>query len=675
MRNHVLGGLAALVLILAAACSGGNTNPTASFPAVPGVGSTALPSSGSSQITMPQTSGLAVGSADISGTGTVAVTQSATNPSAVPVLQLKRRADSAANTPIAYVTVTATTTATLAQVQLLVSPTASISSGTYYVAFWNGSQWVTVGKPATVSGSVISVSTGTLSPAVSLSAGSSYYLAIYSGNIFTTPTPPPPAPVVSPSALTLSEGQTGTLTVTTGEDVTITATSSDTSVATVTSSVTTAANATTANFTVTAALATGNATITFTDPLGHSTTAAVTVNNTAPTPMPSPANATIGLGDGVYIGISAKPSTQITVTSAGAGIAPVAAGGSGTPAPGATPPASFSGSATVTTDATGAAYFWVSGKAGGSTTISLTDPFSDTGTMSVVVSAITNGAFANGLNGWSACSYPHADLAAPVNAASPLPNSPETTQGTGTSTPVPAGSIPPVTVTTPPQNDNPGPPSADNITVPVSIPSQLGNAVALTGSVNAGTVPYPSGAFGMCQSVAVPAAAPYLSFYVFEGGEYYNFDNADQEAVILDSTGATIKQTLFAEQDCYLHPGPASGGKSTAGGAFGGAGVNTDNGCWPAAYGGDVNSTPYNNWIQGGFWQPRGPYDLSSYAGQTVTLFLGNWSYYHDTATYYAQFMFVGDVQLVPSNTFPTNAPLARGRSLGTIKLTHRVIK
>jgi len=291
--------------------------------------------------------------------------------------------------------------------------------------------------------------------------------------------------------------------------------------------------------------------------------------------------------------------------------------------------------------------------------------------MNVTVSAITNGAFTNGLSGWTDCSYAHKELAAPVNPASPLPAS-AASQGSTTYTPVPAGSLPPVTVVTPPANDNPGPPAADNITVGATTPPQLGNAVAFTGTVNAGLVPHPSGAFGMCQSIAVPAAAPYLSFWVFEGGAGYQFSDFDQEAVVLQ--GSTIGATLFAEQDCYLHPGIPSSGSSTAGGLYGGAGVFTSSGCWPAAYGGDT-SGPYYDWVQGGFWQQRGPYDLSAYAGQTITLFLGNWSFYHETATYYAQFMFVGDVQLIPSSTLPTTTPLARGRSLGTITLRHNAIR
>jgi hypothetical protein len=261
MRKYVLSGFAALTLLAVAACGGGAGAPGTPFPTVTGIGGGSLSSSLQS-ITLPQATGLGVGTAGVTGTGAVSVSQSVANPSAVPVLQLARRSSTSgpqsgpANTPIAYVTVTATSTSTLSLVSLQVAPMAAIPAGVYYVAFWNGTQWVTVGKPASISGGIINVSTGSLTPPVALAAGSSYYLAVYTGQIFATPTPPPPAPVASPSSLTLSEGQAGQIVVTSGENIAITATSSDTSVATVVSSVNTGTG-TTASFTVTAQLAVG----------------------------------------------------------------------------------------------------------------------------------------------------------------------------------------------------------------------------------------------------------------------------------------------------------------------------------------------------------------------------------------------------------------------------------
>lgn len=653
MRNFLVGGFAAVALLAVAACTGGNSSPSVPYPGPTMVGAATLPSSGGATITLPATTGFGVGTAEVYGSGSVGVTQSASNPSGVPVLQLKQRQtaggahpNQTGNTPIAYVTVTASSTTSLSQVNLTLAPTATIPSGTYYLAFWNGTQWVTVGSPASIFGGVVSVSSGSFNPPVALASGASFYLAIYTGQIFSTPSPPPPAPVASPSALTLSEGQTGTITVTSGVGITIAASSSNTSVATVTASANTGTG-TTATFTVTAALTTGTSTITFTDPLNRTVTVPVTVNNTAPTPQPSPATATIGLGDVAAVGISALPNTAITIQSASASIAPVNTANSATGA---------SGSISVMTSSTGAATFYVVGLAGGVTSITLTDPYNNVGTMNVTVSAVTNGAFVNGSTGWTPCSYGRSGLPAPVNAATPLSNTPEPAQTAPAETPVPAGSLPPITTTAPPANDNPSPNPPD-IAFGATAPPALGNSVALAGTINASTVAYPKGTFGMCQQIAVPAGAAYLSFWVWEGGSEYTFKYADQEAVILDSTGTTVQETLFAEQDCYLHPSGA-----TPPGIWGGTGVNTTSGCWPSQYGGDVDG--YMNWIQGGFWAQRGPFNLATYAGQTVTLFLGNWSNYADSASYYAQFMYVGSVQMTGSSTFPTTGPLTKGRTL-----------
>ena len=652
MRNYLLGLFIAVTALAVAAC-GGQGAPGSPYPGLNNVGGGSLPAGGSQTITMPQVSGLGVGSVTITGAGTVSASQSVSNPSAVPVLALKHRASSSAthpdqtsNTPIAYVTVTASSTASLSTVALKLAPTATIPSGTYYLAFWNGSQWVTAGNAASISGGIVSVSTGNLSPAISLASGSSFYAAVYTGEIFTTPSPPPPAPVASPSSLTLDIGLTGQVTVTSGESIQIKATSSSPGVATVTASATTPPNGTTATFTVTA-VALGTTTITFTDPLNRTTTTAVTVNNASPTPEPSPATATIGLTDVVPVTISAHANTLITVTSTSSSIAGVATTSGGSP----------SGTVQVTTNGSGAATVYVTGVGGGSTTITFADQNTppNTGTMNVTVSGIKNGAFTSSTTNWTACTFAHTAYSAAVNPSTPTPATPVPTQSPGAATAaVPAASIPPLVVGTPPANDNP------NVTaVSATAPPVLGADVVLVGSTNAANQFFPKGNFGICQSIAVPAAAPYLTFWVWEGGSNYSFKTSDMEADILDSTGTTVQQTLFAEENCYLHPN-----------TWGGSGVNTTSGCWPSAYGGD--SSGYEDWIGGGFWSPRGPYDLSAYAGQTITLYIGHWSYYLDTANYYAQFLYLGSVQLLPTNSFPTTGPLIRGARTLSVHLPTR---
>jgi predicted small lipoprotein YifL len=712
VRNYFLGLLIAMTALAIAAC-GGQGAPGTPYPAVNTTGAT-LSTSAPQTVTMPAATGLAVGTAKLSGSGTVSVSQSVSNPSGVPVLAIGKPKTSATatpapsgNTPIAYITLTAQTAATLTQVTFSVSPTSTPPSGTYYLAFWNGAQWVTIGSPAQFSGGVVTVSSGTISPAVSLAAGASYYFAIYTGQIFVTPTPPPPPPVASPSSLSLSVGQTGPITVTSGAQITITAASSNTAVATVTPQSASTGTGTTATFTV-KGVSVGSATITFTDPLGHTGTTTVDVNNNSPTPSPSPPGTnTIGLGDAAPLGISADPNTQITITTSSYTIAALATGSPGpVPSPVGAAPTTFAStsSVTMTTDSSGAAYFWVQGASGGYATISLSDIHGNTSTIGLTISPITNGTFANGSTNWAPCSYAHSAGASPVNAASPYPNTPEPVQtGSPTAeTPVPLGSLSPlVSVTGPPANDNPGwsdytntgltpntgsvtfsqNGNSETVTTPGGAPSVLGSHVILLGSIEGDIEAYPLGTFGVCQTFTVPTPVPnvsgqgdpQLSLYVLEGGTEYTFKEADQEATLFASyssnVASTLDEYLFAEQDCYVHPTTA-----TPPGVWGGASITGGGaGCWPAAYGGDPSG--YENWLEGGFWSPRGPYDISAYAGQTVTLFLGNWSYFHETHSYNAQFMYVGNVQVTFSSAFPTTAPYLKGRPLGTITLTNRSVQ
>lgn len=707
MRNYLLGLFIAITAVAIAAC-GGQGSPGSAFPAVNTTGAT-LSTSVPQTVTMPATTGLAVGTAKLSGSGTVSVSQSVSNPSGVPVLAIGKPKISATattapsgSTPIAYITLTAQTAVTVSQATFSVSPTSTPPSGTYYLAFWNGAQWVTIGSPAQFSGGVVTVSSGTLNPPISIAAGASYYFAIYTGQIFTTPTPPPPPPVASPSSLTLSEGTQNTITVTTGEGITITASPNPGGVVTLSSSSVNTGTGTTATFTVTAGLAIGSTTITFTDPLNRTTTTNVTVNDTAPTPSASPPNTqTIGLGDVAPVQIAAKPNTQITITTSSSAVAGVATGAAG-PVPSSLPaaPTSFSGSTTVTTGSTGQAYFWVQGTAGGYATISLADIYGNTGTIGLTISPITNGAFTNGATGWTPCSYTHMPGGSPINAASPFPNTPEPVQ-TGAAageTPVPLATLAPlVTVTGPPGSDNPGWSNYTNtgltantgsvtfsqngisetVITPTAAPAVLGGNVMLLGSIN-GTR-YPQGTFGVCQTFTVPTPVPnvpgqgnpQLSLYVLQGGTEYTFKEADQEAALFGSYSANVASTLdeylFVEQNCYIHPSDAGVPPGIWGASVTSAGAK---GCWPSAYGGDPST--YENWIEGGYWSPRGPYNLSAYAGQTVTLFLGNWSYFSDAAVYELQFMYVGNVQLTFSSAFPTTAPYVKGRPFGTITLTQR---
>jgi hypothetical protein len=254
--------------------------------------------------------------------------------------------------------------------------------------------------------------------------------------------------------------------------------------------------------------------------------------------------------------------------------------------------------------------------------------------------AIVNGNFASGKlsPGWTACSFVHPGYAAAVNA-SPAP------AGTGTqnNTNTPALSAQALTfgnsVGTPPPNYNP------SITGP-TLPAGLSANAAMTGDQNSQQI----GSSGICQTFTVPASATNLSFWAYEGGSEYAFYYADQEADVMTTDGTTIQKTLFAEDNCFWDPGKV--------GATGYLG----SGCIPSAFGGDPNN--YHDW-QGGYWVQRGPYDLSAYAGKSITLFLGIWASpsVNETSPYpdtYSQEMWVTNVQMSSSSTFPTTFAAAK---------------
>jgi hypothetical protein len=245
--------------------------------------------------------------------------------------------------------------------------------------------------------------------------------------------------------------------------------------------------------------------------------------------------------------------------------------------------------------------------------------------------AIHNGNFASGtLTPWTPCSFTHNSFSTPVNASpapavTPAQTSPPTA---ALSAPGTYGNI----VVTPPPNLNPN--------ISATAPP-LGSYVAETGDQNSES----KGSSGICQQITPDATNHFLSFWAYEAGTESSFKGADQEADILDSTGSTVQTTLFSELNCLYDPG-----------VVGASGTFTSSKCEPAQDGGTATSFLY----QGGYWVQRGPYDLSAYEGQTVTLFVGVWDYFTDVTPYpdtFGNTMFVGNVQLTSSNAFPSSFP------------------
>jgi hypothetical protein len=251
---------------------------------------------------------------------------------------------------------------------------------------------------------------------------------------------------------------------------------------------------------------------------------------------------------------------------------------------------------------------------------------------------IANGNFSTGdLSGWNRCSFSHAGYTAAVNP-SPTP--------AGTGTQIATSPIPALTLSTYGNSVGTPPPNL-NANNSGAIPAAITGKAAMTGDQNSEE----SGNAGICQTFTVPAGTQYLSFYAYEGGSEYSFKYADQEADVLDSTGTTLKQTLFAEDNCFWDPGQV------------GATGYLNNGCIPDA---DGSISSHQDW-QGGYWVQRGPYDLSAYAGQSITLFLGVWDEDTDNSPdpdTYSNEMWVTNVQMSSSDTFPTSYPFARHRAI-----------
>ncbi len=604
-------GLFLVLAILAAvaACSGG-TNPTFNYPSTTGG------IIGAGTYTVNAVNGVN-STVNISGSGTVTVSGSAQAPSVGAIPSAVRRATaSSPNQALIYYTVTATSTATIKTLSISVgfaqAPTTSV-----YLAYWNGTQWVANSTPGAYASGAVTVTLPSSATPILLASGQSLYLVVYQGQQIGTP--PPPAPVASPSSLQMSEGTQQTVTVTSRSGQTLTASSSDTTIVTVSPASTAVPASGSVTFTLTAADKAGTATVTFTDSIGQKGTVTVTTSNTFPSPVPAPSVATVGIGGTLSVAITTQPNSTVTASSSNTAVATVPASAQ----------ASSTGSVTFTVTAAGP----------GSATITFTDTFGNTGTLQLFVSAVKNGAFANGLTNWTNCSYAHTALTAAVNESTPIPESPMPTQSPGAATtPIPAGNLTGLSAAvTPPPNDNPSPPAG--VTVG-TVPGVLGTSVALVGTINSLTVASPKGEFGICQQVTVPSAGFFLTFWEWEGNTEFTFKDADEDAVVLDSTGTNVLQTLFVENHCYADPliGQAPGQATTSG-------------CWPAAYGGD--SSHFLDWIGGGFWTQRGPYDLSAFAGQTITLYFGNWSFFANNANKFANFIYVGNVQLIPSSAFP----------------------
>jgi hypothetical protein len=207
MYKKRLAALTALMALGIAACGGGGVSSTPST--TPPPSGTTVAASGT-VITATGVTGT-TSSVTVSGTGIVNATETATQPTGLPVLQSVARAATASvkaaaavtNTPLVYIAISAATAATISSLPAVTATFATAPSGTVYLAYYTGSAWSTVAGPATVSGSTVSFGVTSFATPISLAAGASIYLAIYSGGVlgYVAPTASPsPSPTATATA-------------------------------------------------------------------------------------------------------------------------------------------------------------------------------------------------------------------------------------------------------------------------------------------------------------------------------------------------------------------------------------------------------------------------------------------------------------------------------------------
>ena len=268
--------------------------------------------------------------------------------------------------------------------------------------------------------------------------------------------------------------------------------------------------------------------------------------------------------------------------------------------------------------------------------------------------AIVDGDFATGsLAPWYLCYAAHHVLTAQVNASpSPLP--------TGQVAPDTAAGTPRPATTATPLVSGLGTQGAD-ATVQSTTPTGDTNGFSFFALVGHSNYPYNGkGTVGICQDVTVPATNPTLSFAMYEGGNDW-FVNADTEAEIYPSgsfvaNGGVMQSTatpapLFAENNCWNNIYVSGDTTHVAS-----SGSTRANGC----------NNVQANWT-GGRWYQR-TFDLTSYANQPVTVFLGLWrsaaSGSPSTTTYF-NYTYFGNVTLTSSSSpAPTPTPTATPAAL-----------
>jgi hypothetical protein len=141
---------------------------------------------------MPAVSGYSGTISFPSGSGSLSINTSASPSPGVPTLQVRRRSTPVTNTPLFYLTITATSAVTLngtPGIAIALPPNAPL--GPYYIGAYNGSYWSTAAGPVSAAGSTVTFAIG--AGTQTLASGASIQVAMYAGSTLVTPAPYPTA--------------------------------------------------------------------------------------------------------------------------------------------------------------------------------------------------------------------------------------------------------------------------------------------------------------------------------------------------------------------------------------------------------------------------------------------------------------------------------------------------
>jgi hypothetical protein len=160
----------------------------------------------------------------VAGSGAVSTSLFTAPPTGIPALSLVRNAgkatssaarsalDANGNSGLIYVQINADEASTISGFPATTVTATALPAGPYYLAYYNGSAWVTVSGAATdtssaSSGNTLKFGAVTFNPTILLASGGSAYFCIYAGNVLPSPppsaapsSPPSTAPSSSPSA-------------------------------------------------------------------------------------------------------------------------------------------------------------------------------------------------------------------------------------------------------------------------------------------------------------------------------------------------------------------------------------------------------------------------------------------------------------------------------------------